>query len=225
MSELPNKEKLKSVFDDYESISCLDIGANTGQFANEWRKLFPNCEITSIEPNPFCENNLKKIKGVTYIQCGISNAIGELELILPKRKSRSKGASFYKELNFSNLTDDEILKIKVPVTTLDLLFPDNIFDVIKIDVQGAELDVINGGETILERATYVIMEVSLVPYNAGAPLADIVVARMADLNFFIQDIIAIHYKNNKAMQLDLLFSKIGTHRMSIVEDFKNGLGL
>jgi FkbM family methyltransferase len=221
----PSAEKLRAIFGTFNPTTCLDIGANTGQFAVEWQKIFPECKITSIEPNPYCEKGLKKI-GVEYFQYGISDTIGELELILPRAKSKSKGASFYKEINFNKLSDEEILKIKVPVTTLDTLFPDSIFDVIKIDVQGAELDVINGGKSILQRAVCVIMEVSLVPYNTGAPLADVIVRRMEDFNFFIQDIVGMH--NNKfgnAIQLDLLFSKIGTHRLSAVDNFKTGLGL
>lgn len=221
----PSAEKLRATFGTFNPTTCLDIGANTGQFAVEWQKIFPECKITSIEPNPYCKKSLKKI-GVEYFQYGISDTIGELELILPRAKSNSKGASFYKEINFNKLSDEEILKIKVPVTTLDTLFPNSIFDVIKIDVQGAELDVINGGKSILERAVYVIMEVSLVPYNTGAPLADVIVRRMEDFNFFIQDIVGMHTnKSGNAIQLDLLFSKIGTHRLSVVDNFKTGLGL
>ena len=221
----PVEEKLKAAFAGVDPTTCLDVGANTGQFATEWRKVFPACKITSIEPNPYCEKGLKKI-GVEYFQYGISDKIGELELILPKAKSNSKGASFYKEINFNSLSDDEILKIKVPVTTLDTLFPNNVFDVIKIDVQGAELDVINGGTLLLSKSLYVIIEVSLIPYNEGAPLADIIVSRMKDFNFFIQDIVGRHTnKSGNTLQLDLLFAKIDTHRLSAVDDFKKELGL
>jgi FkbM family methyltransferase len=221
----PVEEQIRAAFNTFIPTTCLDIGANTGQFAIEWRKVFPRCEITSIEPNPYCEKGLKKI-GVKYFQYGISDRVGELELILPKAKSKSKGASFYKEINFDKLSDEEILKIKVPITTLDTLFVSDTFDVIKIDVQGAELDVINGGKSILERAVYVIIEVSLVPYNTGAPLADVIVRRMEDFDFFVQNIVGMHTdKSGDTIQLDLLFSKIGTHRLSAINDFKTGLGL
>jgi FkbM family methyltransferase len=221
----PAAEKLRVAFDTVNPVSCLDIGANTGQFATEWRKIFPECKITSIEPNPNCEKGLKKI-GVEYFQYGISDKVGELELILPKAKSNSKGASFYKEINFNKLSEEEILKIKVPVTTLDALFPNAIFDVIKIDVQGAELDVINGGISTLSKSSYIIVEVSLVPYNEGAPLADVIVRRMEDFKFFVQDIVNMHIdKFGNTIQLDLLFSKIDAHRMSAITDFKKELGL
>lgn len=221
----PAAEHIRSVFDTFVPTTCLDIGANIGQFAIEWRKVFPKCEIISIEPNPHCEKKLKKL-GVNYLQYGISDKVGELELILPKAKSSSKGASFYKEINFNMLPDDEILKIKVPVTTLDTLFLRDTFEVIKIDVQGAELDVINGGISILERAVYVIIEVSLVPYNTGAPLADVIVRRMEDFDFFVQAIVDTHTDQfDNIIQLDLLFSKIGTHQLLAVKDFKTELGL
>jgi FkbM family methyltransferase len=139
----PIAHKLKTAFSSFVPTTCLDVGANTGQFVTEWRKIFPNCEVTSIEPNPHCEKGLRKL-GVKYLQCAVSDKIGKLELIVPKFKLNSKGGSFYKQIKFNSVPDDQILKITVPVTTLDTLFLTKKFDVIKIDVQGAELDVING---------------------------------------------------------------------------------
>jgi len=221
----PIAHKLKTAFSSFVPVTCLDVGANTGQFVTEWRKIFPNCEVTSIEPNPHCEKGLRKL-GVNYLQCAVSDKIGELELIVPKFKLNSKGGSFYKEINFNSVSDDQILKITVPVTTLDTLFSTKKFDVIKIDVQGAELDVINGGVTTLINSSYIIIEVSLIPYNEGAPLADVIVRRMEDFNFFIQDIVGMHTnKSGNTIQLDLLFSKIDTHRLSAINNFKKELGL
>jgi FkbM family methyltransferase len=221
----PIAHKLKTAFSSFVPATCLDVGANTGQFATEWRKIFPGCEITSIEPNPHCEKGLKKI-GVKYLQFGLSDKIGELELIVPKFKLNSKGGSFYKEIKFNSVPDDQILKITVPVTTLDTLFPTKKFDVIKIDVQGAELDVINGGCSTLPKSSYVIIEVSLIPYNEGAPLADVIVKRMEDFNFFVQDIVGMHNnKSGNTIQLDLLFSKIGEHNFSAIGAFKEALRL
>jgi FkbM family methyltransferase len=221
----PIAHKLKTAFSSFVPATCLDVGANTGQFVTEWRKIFPNCEVTSIEPNPHCEKGLRKL-GVNYLQCAVSDKIGELELIVPKFKLNSKGGSFYKEINFNSVSDDQILKITVPVTTLDTLFSTKKFDVIKIDVQGAELDVINGGVTTLINSSYIIIEVSLIPYNEGAPLADVIVRRMEDFNFFIQDIVGMHTnKSGNTIQLDLLFSKIDTHRLSAINNFKKELGL
>jgi FkbM family methyltransferase len=221
----PIAHKLKTAFSSFVPATCLDVGANTGQFVTEWRKIFPNCEVTSIEPNPHCEKGLRKL-GVNYLQCAVSDKIGELELIVPKFKLNSKGGSFYKEINFNSVSDDQILKITVPVTTLDTLFSTKKFDVIKIDVQGAELDVINGGVTTLINFSSIIIEVSLIPYNEGAPLADVIVRRMEDFNFFIQDIVGMHTnKSGNTIQLDLLFSKIDTHRLSAINNFKKELGL
>jgi len=221
----PIADKLNTAFSSFVPATCLDIGANTGQFVTEWRKIFPDCEVTSIEPNPHCEKGLRKL-GVKYLQCAVSDKIGKLELIVPKAKPNSKGASFYKEIKFNSIPDDQILKITVPVTTLDTLFPTKKFDVIKIDVQGAELDVINGGCSTLPKSSYVIIEVSLIPYNEGAPLADVIVKRMEDFNFFVQDIVGMHNnKSGNTIQLDLLFSKIGEHNFSAIGAFKEALRL
>jgi hypothetical protein len=49
---------------------------------------------------------------------------------------------------------------------------------------------------------------------------------MEDFNFFIQDIVGMHTnKSGNTIQLDLLFSKIDTHRLSAINNFKKELGL
>jgi hypothetical protein len=78
----------------------------------------------------------------------------------------------------------------------------------------------------LTNSLYIIIEVSLIPYNQGAPLADIIVARMKQLNFFVQNITNQHIDSKgNTIQLDLLFSKIGEHNFSAIGMFKEALKL
>jgi hypothetical protein len=54
---------------------------------------------------------------------------------------------------------------------------------IKMDVQGAELDVLKGAEETLKTAKHVILELQRVEYNKGAPLKDTVIEYMDSLGF------------------------------------------
>lgn len=56
-------------------------------------------------------------------------------------------------------------------------------DLIKIDAQGAELDILNGALQCLSHANDVILEAQTVNYNEGAPQADTVTAFMKDAGF------------------------------------------
>jgi len=56
-------------------------------------------------------------------------------------------------------------------------------DLIKMDVQGAELDVLKGAVGVLATTNHVILELQVVEYNTGAPLSDIVIDYMSSIGF------------------------------------------
>jgi hypothetical protein len=98
--------------------------------------------------------------------------------------------------------------VTVKLDTLDnrLYFPDQLIDLVKLDVQGAELDILNGGRKTIKRSKYVLIEVSLVEYNQGAPLIDEIVNKMKEYEFVIDDILEYHKTNqNQIFQMDILF--------------------
>lgn len=203
-----------------ENIKCLDIGANTGQFYRSLIEIYPDSYCYLIEVNPTCEKNIAGLN-VPYEIIGLSNKIGTMDLITTVRKPRSKGASFYMEKNWEHLAEDEKLKIEVPVTTLDAHFKESVWDLIKIDVQGSELDIIDGGNNFLSNNNNLLIEVSLTEYNIGAPHAREVISKLEKLNFYIADCIDQHVGNNNVcMQLDLLFQKnIPGHNIESVKEF------
>ena len=57
--------------------------------------------------------------------------------------------------------------------TLDKVINDNNWplpDLIKLDVQGSELDILDGAKKILSHAKYLIVELQHIEYNDNAPL-------------------------------------------------------
>jgi hypothetical protein len=53
-------------------------------------------------------------------------------------------------------------------------------DLIKIDVQGCELDILKGGINSINHAKYLIIELQHVQYNRGAPLEDVTIKYLND---------------------------------------------
>ena len=78
---------------------------------------------------------------------------------------------------------------------------------LKIDVQGAELNVLAGGTKVLEKASLVQLEVAMLPYNQGAPLMPDVVAWMAQRGWLPTEISGFSRPSGPLVQVDLLFAR------------------
>ena len=80
-----------------------------------------------------------------------------------------------------------------------------MFDLIKIDTQGSELDIIKGGKNLILKSKAVILEVAYIEYNLGAPKSDEVVKYMNEMGFEEKMSIGEHYEGDDIVQKDLLF--------------------
>lgn len=185
---------------------AIDIGAHVGDFTNTLLYFFPKCEIQMVEANKYCEPYLQKINQ-PYNILALSDRGGISNLFIEKINPIGTGASLYKEnTEWYDEGNYELLEVKLD--TLDNLsyFPDELIDFIKLDVQGSELDILNGGRKTIKRTKYVLIEVSLIQYNQGAPLMDTIVNKMKEFEFKIEDILDYQkLPNGQIFQLDILF--------------------
>jgi len=80
---------------------------------------------------------------------------------------------------------------------------------IKIDVQGAELDVLAGGQTTLSQAEFVLLEVSLFQFFQQGPIFCDVVGYMKSKGFVPYDILGLQYRplDRALSQIDISFVK------------------
>ena len=184
----------------------MDIGAHVGEFSQQIRRFNPEADIIMIEANPNCEPYLNKA-GIPYQMIALSREKAEAELFVEKVNEIGTGASLYKE-NTEYYADDKFDTIKVQTDSLDNLnyFNDQVIDLIKLDVQGAEYDILEGGRKTVMRSGHVLIEVSLLEYNLGAPQIEAVVSKMKEYGFIIEDILDYQRSSeNILFQLDLLF--------------------
>jgi FkbM family methyltransferase len=195
-------EKIKKYF---EPNSILDIGANVGQFYNEIKPIFPDSYYYLIEGNDSCEVVLESLN-VDYSICLLSNIEKEVDFYIRKNEPRCTGNSIYRE-NTSFYDDDQIVIEKKQTKTLSNLLNNQTFDLIKIDVQGSEIDIINGGLDIFKNAKGILMEISLIEYNQNAPTKEFVYNYMDKLGFTpIEHIGDInHPLTYELIQQDILF--------------------
>jgi len=161
-----------------EFFHILDVGANVGQWATDASERWPLASITMVEANPGCEPQLCKL-GFPY-RIALVGSEEKESVPFYKIGDSDTGASVYREL-----TDiyKDCRPTTLPQTTLDNLFPDWSFDLIKLDTQGSELDILRGADKLRSRAESILMEVSNSPYNDGAPLASDVIEYMHTIGF------------------------------------------
>ncbi len=184
----------------------LDIGAHTGEFTQNILRLAPECQVVMVEANPNCEPYLQKLNH-GYDILALSNKQGKAELFVEKANMLGTGASLYKE-NTEWYADGKFDKVEVELDTLDnkKYFGYEVIDLVKLDVQGAELDILEGGRKTITRSKYMLIETSLVVYNHGAPLVDAIVPKMKEYGFYIEDILDyLKFNKNQISQMDILF--------------------
>lgn len=188
----------------------IDIGANKGEFSLIIKQKYPYCQIHQIEANPLLETILRDTT-IPYTIATLSNRKEIKSLFVQKENILATGASYYKE---TTPWYEQGKYFEIPTQTMLLdelnLFTNEKIDLIKIDCQGAELDIMKGGQQTIKRTDWLLVEVPLVEYNEGAPKIEEVVEWIQSFGFELRDILEYHriasiYSGN-VFQLDLLFN-------------------
>ena len=197
-------------FQGYSPRTMLDVGAHIGTFTVEFLGVFPDCNPTLIEPNPHCQDDLARLPFERHAFAA-SSAPGAAEMFLTSEWLQSTGSSLYRE-NTAFFRDEVVMKAEVQTARLDDVFAGRRFDFVKIDTQGAELDVLAGGRAVIAQADYVLVEVSFVDFNAGGAKAEAVFAALSDMGFRCADAAEFHrlrgVEDGALLQMDFLFERL-----------------
>ncbi len=128
--------------------------------------------------------------------------------------SATEAVKFYEQDSASSALPEgaksEQLFVNLPMRTLDELTQGTVFEtpeLIKLDVQGFELEVLKGGKTALSGAEAVLLEVNLIPVYEGAPLLQEVVDFMSAEGFRAYDIAGMirRPRDGALWQTDMVF--------------------
>jgi FkbM family methyltransferase len=182
--------------------NVLDIGAHEGNWSRLFQHYFPDANILMIEANKDKEEKLKELGNYKIALLGHTD--GKEVDYYKSIDQYTTGNTIYKE---NNITSTFVPEKTKTITLPTLLGSNKGYDLIKMDVQGSELDIIKGAIPIIEDTKFLILELSILQYNQGAPLIAKVIEELNKLNFVMMDILDFNHSNDTYLiQIDALFA-------------------
>lgn len=201
-----------------KSFDCeyiVDVGANRGQFALISRKIFPRAKIHSIEPleepAQIFKNIFKNDPDIILYTCAVGREKSTAIIHITKDDDSSSLLPITKMLSdmFPGATEKQTRQVMVyPLSQLINPASIPLASLLKIDVQGFELDVLKGCEDVLQKFSYLYIECSFVELYKGQALAHQIISWLGERNFVLSSIHNLYYgKNGLSVQGDFLFSQ------------------
>ncbi len=185
--------------------NILDIGASVCQTADIMRQVWPVANILLFEGNSECEKLYQKL-GYDYQIKLLGKINGTTKFYKTKWSPICSGNSIYKE-NSETYNDENLIVEELPIYRLDDCVQP-IYDLIKIDTQGSELDIIEGGINTFKNAKAVITEVSFNNYNEGGCTKEQILNKISGLGFdYVMPVETVVNKDNELIAESLLFVK------------------
>lgn len=199
----------------------LDIGAYHAEWASMVQNLFPVAKIHLFEANKKHEEVLKNSGFDYHIGLLGDEDHKEVDFYTIKNSPHATGDSMFRE-NTRHYRPPGCDVNKLKMITLDTILKEkNIknVDFMKLDVQGAELLILDGAKETLKNVEAVIMETQIIAYNEGAPDFAEVIDYMNKNGFKVSDIVDAQYLKNGELlnHLDVLFLKKSSKLIPIGE--------
>lgn len=196
--------------------TILDIGAHKGQFALISKYVFENAKIYSFDPlksSKYKYNKILKPKnGCFFFNTAIGNKNGYKQMNISKN---SDSSSILKITNkqiktFRNTEKIKEEKIKIQklhncINKKKLISP----CLMKVDVQGYELEVLKGSEKLLQNFDYLYVECSSIEFYKEQPFFKDIYKWLKKRNFiYIRSYNNFKNLNNKTIQADYFFKRL-----------------
>ena len=163
---------------DGRTLRMLDVGAAEGA-PKKWLPFSPMMEYIAVEPDPRSASALAEASDSSFrkhsvISEGLWSSQGEIDLHLCRKPMAS--SAYRPNVEFAKLFPDsqrfDVVGVEsMAVTTVDAYMGDNNrIDAMKLDVQGAEYEVLRGASNALTSTLLVEAEVEFVPLYERQPL-------------------------------------------------------
>jgi FkbM family methyltransferase len=185
---------------------AIDGGAAKGSWTRELKAVYPNAQILCIDPREDVQRSLSalaaELPGIHIARALLSARGGDVVEFHEHAEQSSilelgTGKPFGQSVQIKTTTLDDL------VAEMHLPFP----DLIKLDLQGAELEALKGASRCLSAVKAVLLEISFLPIMDGGPLLAETVQFMKERGFCCYDIFALWHRplDGAMAQGDFLF--------------------
>jgi FkbM family methyltransferase len=194
--------------------TVIDVGAGDGGFARKALAWFPDASFYCFEPLESQFTGLQERFGnreqFTLVQAALGNRPGPVRFF----ENRYAGSSSMLEMAAAHKTAYPFTEIahetRQDCTTLDLFFTERMLApavFLKLDVQGGELLVLEGGLDLLKRTMAVYLEVSFCELYLGQPLIEDVARFLRGAGFHLVGIdnVSQSLVDGRFLQADAIF--------------------
>ena len=191
--------------------TVVDVGAAYGSFASHCFSVFPKARVFLLEPLIEYQPLLNKmIEAMPAAQCILAAASAHQGELVLNVHPDLVGSSLLREVEKDTHVNG--VPRTVRAITIDSLIKETGAKgpfLLKVDVQGAELDVLRGAERMLADTEYILLEVSLFNFFQDGPDFHDVVMYMKSRGFVANDISGLQYRplDNALSQIDIAFVK------------------
>ena len=200
---------------NFDCKTVVDIGANRGQFALAARHSFPNANIISFEPLSRPAELFRRVfendNAIVLHEAAIGPEKNNCTMHVSARDDSSSLLPITSLQGEMFPGTDEVGTVNVLVAPLDSFVSDAEIvgsALLKLDVQGFELDALRGCESLIQRFDWIYCECSFVELYSGQKLAADVIEWLSNNGFRIIGMYNPSYDaGGKAIQGDFLFKR------------------
>jgi len=201
----------KRLIHEFNCESIIDVGANSGQWATGVRELGYSGKIFSFEPSDaFASLQVNSQYDTSWFieKIALSNYLGVSPFYVSTNKNLSSSLLKPSGILHQNFAFDFEPPIEVNVKRLDSMDfnDDNLY--LKIDVQGAEYEVISGAVGLMPNVSVIEFESSTIQLYEDEKNHYSIARLLIDFGFTPRQIVVTHWDDNLAtVSLDSIFVK------------------
>lgn len=187
----------------------LDVGAYRGEWTTMMRRIYPGAFFLMLEAQEERTPDLERIKSLhpdtTAYRIALLGAEQHSSVVFHQCPTAPTSCSILQARKSSNF-----LQVNRPMHTIDSIlkeFGSPRPDLIKLDIQGYELEALKGAAMSIEKSQAILMEVSIIDMYHNNPLLHDVTVFMNDRDFVAYDICALMRRplDMALAQVDIIF--------------------
>tara|TARA_B110001454_G_scaffold120646_1_gene112619 strand:- start:37 stop:729 length:693 start_codon:yes stop_codon:yes gene_type:complete len=168
--------------DGFHPQVVYDIGSAVGHWREAVLQVWPDARVFMFEANEDMAPFYDHYEWEDY-HIGLLSHTDDMELRFYYNEENIGGNSYYKENSGAYIEErHRVLKTQ----RLDTVVKANgwpVPDLIKLDVQGAETDILEGSGMVLDKTQWIVAELQHINYNEGALLAHDSISIIEGLGF------------------------------------------